>query len=407
MAKFSYQAINQSGGSVSGTLEADSKGAVQEILGSRGLIPGDIRATGQAGGWSMENINTALSKVKAPDLILFSKQLATMLRAGVPILRIFQVLESQTENLKLRRIISTIIQDIQEGSSLHKAFSRHPRVFSPLYCSMVEAGETAGSLPEVLERLIYIIQHEFKIRNDIKSAMTYPALVVVALSIAFFVLLTFVVPKFVSIFAKAGIDIPWPTQVAMTIYQFWANYWYLAIGGVVAAIVGLVYYFRTPGGRLLRDTLLLEIPLIGPVLKKSVMSRFASIFAILQSSGVGILNSMEILSATINNAAVSREFDKITDLLKEGRGIAGPLRNAKYFTPMVINMVAIGEESGNLDEMLREVAAHYDSEVAYSVDRMTTLIGPILVVGLAAVVGFFALAIFLPMWDMTKMASKM
>ena len=407
MAKFSYQAINQSGHTVTGSLEADSKGAVQDILNSRGLIPGDIKTAGQAGGWSMENINTALSRVKAPELILFSKQLATMLRAGVPILRIFQVLESQTENLKLRRIISVIVQDIQEGSSLAKSFRKHPKVFSPLYCSMVEAGETAGSLPEVLERLIYIIQHEFKIKQDIKSAMTYPAVVVVALSIAFVVLLTFVVPKFVSIFNKVGIDIPWPTQVAMTLYQFLHNYWYLVIGGTVAVIGGLAYYVKTPGGRLARDTLFLEIPLIGSVLKKSVMSRFASIFAILQSSGVGILDSMQILSATINNAAVSKEFDKISDLLKEGRGIAGPLRTAKYFTPMVINMVAIGEESGNLDEMLREVAAHYDSEVAYSVDRMTNLIGPILVVGLAAVVGFFALAIFLPMWDMTKMATKM
>ena len=323
MAKFSYQAINQSGRNVTGTLEADSKGAVQDILSTRGLIPGEIRSAGQAGGWSMENINTALARVKPPDLILFSKQLATMLRAGVPILRIFQVLESQTENLKLRRIISIIVQDIQEGSSLAKAFRRHPKIFSQLYCSMVEAGEMAGSLPEVLERLIYIIQHEYKIRKDIVSAMTYPAIVVVALSIAFFVLLTFVVPKFVTIFNKVGLEIPWPTQVAMGLYQFFANYWYLAIGGTAAIIIGLAYYVKTPGGRLVRDTLFLEIPVIGPVLKKSVMSRFASIFAILQGSGVGILDSMQILSATINNAAISREFDKISNLLKEGRALPG------------------------------------------------------------------------------------
>ncbi len=406
MPKFAYQAINQNGNTVSGSIEAASAAAVEEILGNRGLIPGKITQSEKTGGFSVAAINTALATVKAPDLILFSKQLSTMLRAGVPILRIFQVLESQTENLKLRKIVGEIVQDIQQGHSLHESFLRHPKVFSQLYCSMVEAGETAGSLPEVLERLIYIIQHEFKIKNDIKSAMAYPVIVVIALSVAFFVLLTFVIPTFVSIFLKANVALPWPTAVAMGLYQFLAAYWWLILAAVVGGLVALSWYFKTPPGRLNRDTMLLQMPLIGPVLRKTAMSRFASIFAILQSSGVSILESMKILSATINNAAISREFDRISDQLKEGKGIAGPLKNAHYFTPMVINMVAIGEESGNLDEMLREVSSHYDSEVEYAVGRMTTLIGPILVVGLAAVVGFFALAVFLPMWDMTKLATK-
>jgi type IV pilus assembly protein PilC len=189
----------------------------------------------------------------------------------------------------------------------------------------------------------------------------------------------------------------------MHLYAFISTYWYLCIGGALATIFGLRYYFKTPTGRLLRDRVLLRVPILGPVFAKSAMSRFASIFAILQSSGVSVLDSLDILSLTIGNAAISREFDRIKELLKEGRGISGPLSQAKFFTPMVINMVAIGEESGNLEEMLQEVANHYDDEVGYAVSQMATNLGPILMVGLAAVVGFFALAIFLPMWDLTQM----
>jgi type IV pilus assembly protein PilC len=292
--------------------------------------------------------------------------------------------------------------EIQGGASLFEAFNKHPRVFSHLYRSMIAAGEASGSLPDVLERLIYIIQHEFKVKQDIRSALAYPIIVVITLAIAFFILLTFVVPKFAAIFKSAGIDLPMPTRVAMAMYSFLDNYWYLLLGAVAAVVVGLGMYFKTEQGRFLRDSLLIQVPLLGSLFIKSAMSRFASIFAILQASGVSVLDSLRILSDTINNAAISREFDRLETQLKEGRGISQPLRSARYFTPMIINMVAIGEESGNLDEMLRESAEHYDHEVEYAVGQLTTAMGPILVVALAGVVGFFALAIFLPMWDLVK-----
>jgi len=268
---------------------------------------------------------------------------------------------------------------------------------------MVQAGESSGALSNVFERLIYIIEHEHKIKSDIKSALQYPVVVVVALVIAFFVLLTFVIPKFVGIFKSAGIELPLPTQICMLMYDFLVHRWYLCVGGIVAGILALRYYFRTEQGKYVRDSFILKIPIFGPVFLKAAMSRFASIFAILQSSGVPILDAMTILSGTIGNTAISREFDRIRERLEAGRGISGPLNSAKYFTPMVINMVAIGEESGNLDDMLRDVSTHYDDEVEYAVNRLSGAIGPILIVSLAAVVGFFALSIFLPMWDLTKM----
>ncbi len=405
MPKFSYQAITETGATTSGEIEAESLESANSILASRGYIPTRVKAEQAAlSGFQMPAIRELLAPVKAPDLILFTKQFKTMINAGVAMMSMLGILEEQTENPKLRRILGQMHQDIKEGASLYEAFSKHPKVFSPLYCSMIKAGEASGALPEVLERLIYIIDHEHQVKSDIKSAMTYPVIVVSFLFAAFLVLITQVIPKFVNIFKNAGLALPVPTQICIFIYDFLADYWYLIIGAVVLIAMFLYYYLKTEPGKFARDSVLMRVPLIGPLFVKSAVSRFASIFSILQSSGVDVLDSMDILSGTIGNAAIGRELDGIKDSLSEGRGIAEPLGQANYFTPMLINMVAIGEESGNLEEMLRDVAEHYDTEVEYSMKKLSEAIGPILTVGLAAVVGFFALAIFLPMWDLTLMA---
>ncbi|MGD2271792.1 MAG: type II secretion system F family protein [Desulfobacterales bacterium] len=402
MPKYSYQVITENGNTATGVLEADSIDAANNILSSRGYIPTEVKEEA-ASGITLKSIQDQLTPIKTPDIILFTKQFRTMLRTGVSMLNILQILQDQTDNLKLKNVLSTMHQDINEGASLYEAFGKHPRVFSLLYCSMVRAGEASGALPEILERLTYILEHEHKVRTDIRSALQYPVIVVVFLMIAFFVLLTFVIPKFVNIFTNAGLNLPLPTQICMGLYQFLANYWYWIIGGAILGIAAVITYFRTESGRLLRDTSLLGFPIIGPLLLKAAISRFASIFSILHASGVDILETMNILSGTVGNAAVASELKGIRERLEEGRGIAEPLRSAKYFTPMLINMVAIGEETGNLQEMLQEVADHYDTEVEYSMHKLSEAIGPMLTIGLAAVVGFFALAIFLPMWDLTTM----
>jgi len=405
MPKFSYQAITETGATTSGEVEAESLESANSILASRGFIPTRVKAEQPAlSGLQLSHIRERFSPIKAPELILFTKQFKTMFAAGVAMMNMLGILQEQTENLKLRRILGTMHQDIKEGASLHEAFSKHKKVFSPLYCSMIRAGEASGALPEVLERLIYIIEHEHKVKSDIKSALTYPIIVVVFLFTAFLVLITQVIPKFVNIFKNAGLNLPVPTQICLLIYQFLSNYWYLILGGVALIVIFLFYYLKTDQGKFTRDTILMRLPLLGPLFLKSSVSRFASIFSILQSSGVDVLDSMDILAGTIGNAAVARELEGIKDSLAEGRGIAGPLGQAKYFTPMLINMVAIGEESGKLESMLRDVAEHYDTEVEYSMKKLSEAIGPLLTVGLAAVVGFFALAIFLPMWDLTRIA---
>jgi len=405
MPSFSYTAFNASGATVTGVIEADSSQMAADMLFTKGYVPSTLKENTVASksGWR-SRLREFTKSVPAKDLIIFTKQFRSMLSAGVPLMRLLQVLEAQTQNPAMKQAIINISNNIKEGSTLHTALERNSRVFSPLYYNMVRAGEISGSVPEVLARLVYIIEHEAKIRSDIKSALQYPFMVTIALVGAFFILLTFVIPKFATMFQRAGLELPLPTKIALLMYQFISVYWYIGLGAVILLIFGLRYLFSTEQGQLLKDTVLLRLPLVGPLFIKSIMSRFASIFAILQSSGVPIMVSMKVLTGAIGNRAIAAEFNHVRDQMHEGKGIAIPLSQAKYFTPMVIDMIAIGEESGNIEEMLQQIAVHYDDEVAYAVKGISEAIGPILIVGLAAVVGFFALAIFLPMWDMTKLA---
>ncbi|MBR9981619.1 MAG: type II secretion system F family protein [Desulfatitalea sp.] len=403
MPIFSYQAINQSGATISGSLEAESLEAANLMLMGNGLIPDKVRVQKAPGLQRFfETLAGRLRPVRVPELILFTKQFRTMIRAGIPMLTLLRTLETQSEDPRLKKVVIAMEQDITRGASLHEAFRKHPAVFSPLYCSMVRAGEASGALPEVMDRLIYILEHEHKIRSEIRSALQYPAIVLAFLALAFFILLTYVIPKFSAIFLRSGLELPLLTRITIMIYDLFMAYWIIMAVVLVTAVTFLVLFLRTENGRLQKDTLLLNLPLLGPLFRKAAMARFASIFSILQSSGVAILDSMRILADTVNNSAIAREFTQLMERLEEGRGIAEPLRQSRYFTPIVINMTAIGEESGNLEEMLNEIAAHYDWELSHAVKRFNDSLGPILIVGMAIVIGFFALAIYMPMWDLSR-----
>jgi len=406
MANFSYRAINESGMTVSGVIEADSIGTAEGILASKGYIPSSpvTEDRGVRHQGILERLKGVGGRVSTRDLILFTKQFRSMLSGGISIIRILQTLELQTENPALRKIVSAISQDIKEGSTLSEAMGKHPKVFFPLYISLLTAGEVSGSVPDVMNRLIYIMDHEAKVKADIRSALQYPVIVLAFLGVAFFVLLTFVIPVFAKVFTAAKITLPLPTLIAVGLHHFLANWWPFLLVISAAIVAGLVYYFRTKEGKYQRDSALIRLPVLGPLFVKAAMSRFASIFAILQSSGVPIMKSMDILVDTIGNAAISRDFEYVRERIREGQGISTPLRSTKYFTPMVVDMIAVGEETGNIDDMLREITKHYDDEVEYAVKGLADALGPFLIIGLAAVVGFFALAIFMPMWDLTKLA---
>ncbi|KIE16871.1 hypothetical protein DS62_08325, partial [Smithella sp. SC_K08D17] len=358
MPNYIYQAINESGDTVSGSLDVESVEVANSILMARNLIPSKIKEQSKAGDENWLQSILRSDRVKMVDLIIFTKQLRSMLVAGVPMLRLLDILGNQTESHGLKKAILRIIQDIKQGLSFSEALEKFPRIFSNLYCDMIKAGEISGNVPIVLDRLIYIIEHEEKVKSDIKSAIRYPMIVLIALSLAFVVLLTFVIPQFVSVFNTAGLTLPLPTKIAMFLYTFLAKYWYLVLTVIAIIVFGLAYYLKTKNGKFVRDSLLLELPVIGPLFRKAALSRFASIFAILQTSGVPIMQSLTILSSTMGNEALARSFEHIRERIKEGAGISAPLKSAKYFTPMVIDMIAIGEESGNIDEMLREIAKH-------------------------------------------------
>lgn len=409
MPQYAYQAINEAGSTVKGVLEADSSDAAKQRLAGMGYIPVAVHKGGGSGAASEgfgERLEHMLSRVKAQELILFTKQLKTMLGAGLSMLEILRVLEQQSENPRLRKVCANMSDAVKRGATISDAMAAQKGVFSELYISMVRAGESAGALPAVLDRLIYIISHEHQVRTDIKSALQYPVIVLVVLGIAFFVLLKFVVPTFAGVFAKAKIALPWPTRTALLLHDVIGKYWYITFGIFFVLFIALYLWFRTEHGKVTRDAFFLHIPAIGVLLRKAAMSRFASIFSILQASGVPVLTTIDILVGTIGNAAIAKEFRRVQDMIRSGQGLAGPLSRAKYFTPMVVTMVAVGEESGNLDEMLSAISEHYDAEVAYAVKRLSDALGPVLIVCLAGVVGFFALAIFLPMWDMSQVAFK-
>ncbi|MBN2283455.1 MAG: type II secretion system F family protein [Deltaproteobacteria bacterium] len=403
MPDYSYKAINQNGDSVSGVITAENVDMATTILSNQGYIPSKIAERSAVALLQFEKLKAMITPVTPEDLIIFTKQFRTMLVAGIQIVQILEILERQTQNPKLKEALKGIGIDIKGGESIAGAFEKYEHIFSSLYISMLTAGEASGTLPDVLKRLTYILEHEHKVKSDIKSALQYPKLVVIALGGAFFILLTFVIPKFESIFRGAGIALPLPTRICIAMNLFLKEYWYLLLAAIILSIAAYRLYVKTSNGRYVVDTLKLKVPIIGPLFIKAAMSRFASIFSILQASGVKILSSLQILSGTIGNQAIAFEFDRIKELVEEGRGISGPLKSAKYFPPMVIDMIAVGEETGQLDEMLNDVSNHYDDEVEYAVKRLSDNIGPILIVALAAVVGFFALAIFLPMWDLTKL----
>ena len=404
---YSYQAINGSGKTVTGSIEAPSVEAAEEAIASGGLIPVQVAPAkakrGRSGGfWD----RLTDQKVKTRELVLFSRQFRSMFRAGITILRILEVLETQTENRALRKAAAHMREDIAQGATLKEAMEKHPAIFSPLYCNMIGAGEASGRIPEVLDRLSYMLEHEAKVKSEIRSAMQYPIIVSVTLVGAFFFLLAVVIPKFAAVYAKAKIRLPLPTRIAISMHDALIGHWQIMLFSVFCVAAGLRMYFRTENGRFVRDSFLLKVPVIGPLFIKAAISRFSSILSMLLESGVSVINAMTIISGTIGNSAVARAFDSIKGQIAEGKGIAGPLSEAKFFTPMVVSMVAVGEESGDLEKMLGEITSHYDEDVRHSVGRLSELVQPVLTLALAVVVGFFALAIYMPMWDLTKMVKQ-
>jgi type II secretory pathway component PulF len=404
MPTYKYKARDKFGKAINGVLEASGYEMAASQLDRLGYIPVSIQEK-KEDIISLDFLQRYRG-VSPEDLILFSRQLSTLLAAGIPLLSGLNALSEQTENKRMKEVIHTLKNDIGGGSPLSDALARHPRVFSPLYVAMIHAGEVTGALNEILDRLVTITEYEKDTRARIKAATMYPKLVTIGMSLAFIILVTFVVPRFAAMFSRFGATLPLPTRIMIGISDVFRDYWFVMLLVVSLIALGFHWSTNTQRGRLRWDGLKLRAPVFGPLLLKIAMSRFTHILGMLMRSGIHILKTLEIASATVGNRIISQEVDKVRESVREGSGLSEPLKESGVFTPMVVQMIAVGEQSGKLDEMMAKVSKYYELEVEYTLKNLSTLIEPALIVGIGGMVLFMALAIFLPMWDMARIVLK-
>lgn len=406
MATFEYKARDRMGSVVTGNIVAPNADVVGQQLMERGQFPIFVKSLDEDKKEGGESFLEKFETVKTQDMVLFTRQMATLFNAGIPVLGIFNALEEQIESPKFKRTVKEVHRDIEGGLSLSEAMGKHPSVFPELYVAMIEAGEAGGIMDELLQRLADLLEKDAENDAKVKSAMRYPKMVVGAMIVAISVLMIKVVPVFVTMFEKAKIELPVATKILIAANIAFFDYWHYCIMFVVVAIVIFKKYVATEQGRYNYDNFLLKMPILGPILLKSSMSKFARVFGALQAGGVPILDILSVTSRIVDNAVIKKVIESVRTSVQEGLGLAPPLKRSGIIPPLVIQMISAGEESGALDEMLSKVADYYDEEVDRAVKNLSTMIEPILLTFMAALVLFLALAIFMPMWDMTKMAGK-
>jgi type II secretory pathway component PulF len=396
MPTFKYRAINPEGKMLDSTITASDRNELIRQLEKLGLIPVKIQERAMARGVKRK----FGTKVKTQSVILFTKQLYTLLKSGIPILASLNAIKEQNPDPSFKQMVEIIAQDIEQGGKLSEALGKFSKVFPPIYINSVRVGEVSGTLDSTLVYLYQYLEQEVKVRKNVKRAFRYPVLVICALIVAFIVLITMVVPAFIPIFESFSMELPLPTRILIGLYEVIQNYWIFLILGFVGILMGLYFYKKTPGGKYQIDRFLLNLPIMGNLLMKVSISRFAKIFYTMNRTGVPVINTFELLKNNLENEVFSREMSTILSKIKRGQGIANSLSQSPLFTPFIVEMVAIGEKAGSLDEMLDSVSEYYDSEVNETIDSMTSMIEPVVTVLLGGMVLIFALAIFLPMWDL-------
>jgi MSHA biogenesis protein MshG len=403
MAIYKYKVRDKDGRPVSGTMEGSSQRAAIDDLRKMGYTPISIDEQKKKGfSFKIE----LFSGIKAEDIVLFSRQMYTLLKAGVPLLTALEAVGEQTASARLKKAIASMRQDIEAGESFSNALSKHPKIFNGLCVSMVKAGEASGTLDSIMGRLAEMQEYEMEIKAKVNSATRYPLLALGTLVIAFFVIVTFVIPRFAMFFSQFKMELPLPTRILLGIYNFIHNYWYMVILGVLVLVVAFVKFINTPFGRQRWDNFKLRAPIFGPIIFKLSMSRFAKTLATLFASGISMLESLELTANTVGNVIIAKAVLNIRESVNEGKGLAEPMKVSRLFTPIIIQMVSIGEESGKLDELLLNASEHYDQQVDYAMKNLTTMIEPVLILCLGIMVLFVALGIFLPMWNMIQIVRQ-
>ncbi len=397
---YQYKVRDKSGNLVSGKLVADSERLVLERLREMGYVPLEVGK--EKKGLNFE-INLKAQKIKLKEVAIFSRQFATMVNSGLPILRALSILSEQVSNKELAKTLSAVRNDVEQGSSLSAAMAKFPKAFNNLYVAMVKSGETGGMLDDVLLRLANVLEREVHLRQKIKSAMTYPVAVVALVVLIMGAMLLFVVPQFKSIYTQLGGTLPLPTRVLLMMSDGVKKYWYMVILFVVVFTYLFRRYKKTANGRATLDAIKLKIPIFGTLFHKTALSRFSSTAGMLLKSGVPILQALDIVADTVNNKVMSRAVVDVQSSVREGESIAKPLARHPVFPPMVVQMLAVGEETGQVDVMLDKVATFYDNEVEAAVDALTSLIEPLLIAIIGGAVGASVIALYMPMFNIIKL----
>ena len=398
---YAYRVRDQQGRLITGELEADGESLVISKLREMGYVPLEVKV--KRGPGLKRELKLFPGKVKLKDLSIFSRQFATMINSGLPLLRCLTILEQQTESTELSKVLHEIRQDVEKGSSLSNAMAKHPKAFSKLYVAMVRSGETGGALDQVLLRVANTQEREVELRRKVKSAMSYPTVVLIVVVVILTAMLVFVVPTFETLYSDLGGTLPVPTRLligASKIMTKGLPFVLLFVGG---AVFGLRRWIKTEKGRRAFDRFKLKVPVFGTLFQKAALARFARTLSVLSTSGVPILQALDIVAETVNNAVISDAIKDVQNSVKQGESLTKPLSNYDVFPPMVVQMMTVGEETGALDSMLEKIADFYDAEVEATVDALTAIIEPLMIVFVGGTVGAIVISLYLPLFKIFEL----
>ena len=404
--KFSYSARTKTGQLKNGDITAGSRNEAADMLIKSGFIPTSIGEKSEPLLARLRKLYPRRKEVSTDELMLFTSRLRTLFAAGVPLVSCFDSLTEQVKSPLFKKLLSDIKESVEEGAALNEAMRGHREIFDDTYLNMVMAGEVSGSLDESLGRLIEILEVRYRTENRITQILRYPKIVVTTLFAAIVILMSFVVPRFTAIFQKVDLELPLPTRILISANSLFLDYWPFAVAALIASYLAFRWYLSTDKGLYNWHHFILRAPLIGEIVLQVTFGQFCHVLSNLIKAGVPILQSIEIAARSSGNRYLEKIFGKVADSVREGAGMAQPLAQFNIVPRLVIQMIAAGENSGALDEMLLKVADFFNKEAERKIDKFATLLEPLLILALAGVVLFVALSIFLPMWDMTKLAGR-
>ena len=407
MPYFAYKGRDAAGKLIEGMLEGVSSGGVADLLLGRGVTPVSIEETkGADDAADFGVFNLFKPRVGHIDILLFSRQIHTLLKAGVPIMRALGGLQESATNPAMKDVIRDVRESLEAGRELSVSLARHPKVFTPFYVSMVRVGEATGLLDELFLRLFEHLEFERYMREQVKSALRYPMFVVIAMAVAIVVVNLFVIPAFAKVFAGFGAELPFMTRLLLGFSNFMVTWWPAMLLGVIGGILAFRSWVGTAAGRMQWEAISLRFPIAGKIVRKAAMARFARSFALGTRSGVPVMQALTNSSQTVDNTYIAAKIEGMRDTVERGESVLRAAVASGFFSPVVLQMVAVGEESGALDDMMEEVGQMYQREVEYELKTLGQQIEPILIVCLGVLVLILALGIFLPMWDLGKVAIK-